>query len=41
MPQNDLSTDTIALLLGFSERTNFRRAFKRWTGKTTQDYRPS
>jgi AraC-like DNA-binding protein len=34
-----MSTDDIALLLGFSEPTNFRRAFKRWTGKTTRDYR--
>lgn len=34
-----MSTDDIALLLGFSEPTNFRRAFKRWTGKTTKDYR--
>ncbi|MDS1140477.1 AraC family transcriptional regulator [Pusillimonas sp. SM2304] len=34
-----MSTDDIALLLGFSEPTNFRRAFKRWTGKTTGEYR--
>jgi AraC-like DNA-binding protein len=34
-----MSTDDIALLLGFSEPTNFRRAFKRWTGKTTKEYR--
>jgi AraC-like DNA-binding protein len=34
-----MSTDDIALLLGFSEPTNFRRAFKRWTGKTTKAYR--
>jgi AraC-like DNA-binding protein len=34
-----MNTDDIALLLGFSEPTNFRRAFKRWTGKTTSDYR--
>jgi AraC-like DNA-binding protein len=36
-----LNSDDIALLLGFSEPTNFRRAFKRWTGKTTQEYRGS
>ncbi|SHH37417.1 AraC family transcriptional regulator [Pollutimonas bauzanensis] len=34
-----MNTDDIALLLGFSEPTNFRRAFKRWTGKTTSEYR--
>ncbi|GAA0779158.1 ornithine utilization transcriptional regulator OruR [Castellaniella ginsengisoli] len=34
-----MNGDDIALLLGFSESTNFRRAFKRWTGKTTRDYR--
>ncbi|NYT76065.1 AraC family transcriptional regulator ligand-binding domain-containing protein [Alcaligenaceae bacterium] len=34
-----MSTDDIALLLGFSEPTNFRRAFKRWTGRTTSEYR--
>lgn len=36
-----MSTDTVALLLGFSEPTNFQRAFKRWNGKTTKDYRHS
>lgn len=34
-----MNGDDIALLLGFSESTNFRRAFKRWTGKTTREYR--
>ncbi|RAU45738.1 MULTISPECIES: AraC family transcriptional regulator [unclassified Pseudomonas] len=34
-----MSTDDIALLLGFTEPTNFRRAFKRWTGQTTKAYR--
>lgn len=34
-----MSTDDIGLLLGFTEPTNFRRAFKRWTGKTTSQYR--
>ncbi len=28
-----LSTDDIAMLLGFSDTANFRRALKRWTGK--------
>lgn len=27
------STDDIAMLLGFSDPANFRRALKRWTGK--------
>lgn len=34
-----MSTEDIGRLLGFSEPTNFRRAFKRWTGKTTSEYR--
>jgi len=34
-----MNGDDIALLLSFSESTNFRRAFKRWTGKTTREYR--
>lgn len=34
-----MSTDDIALLLGFTEPTNFRRTFKRWTGKTTTQFR--
>ena len=29
----------IAFLLGFSDPSNFRRAFKKWTGKTPGDYR--
>jgi AraC-like DNA-binding protein len=28
-----MSTDDIAMLLGFSDPANFRRALKRWTGK--------
>ncbi|HTJ94712.1 MAG TPA: AraC family transcriptional regulator [Pararobbsia sp.] len=34
-----LSTDDIAILVGFSETSNFRRAFKRWTGKAPTDFR--
>jgi AraC-like DNA-binding protein len=34
-----LSTDDIANLVGFGETSNFRRAFKRWTGKVPSDYR--
>jgi AraC-like DNA-binding protein len=28
-----LSTEDVAMLVGFSDTANFRRAFKRWTGK--------
>lgn len=28
-----MSTDDVAMLLGFSDAANFRRALKRWTGK--------
>ena len=31
--------DDIAAVLGFSDVTNLRRAFKRWTGKTLSAYR--
>jgi AraC-like DNA-binding protein len=34
-----LSTQEIAMLLGFSEATNFRRAFVRWTRRTPSSYR--
>jgi AraC-like DNA-binding protein len=34
-----LSTQDIAELLGFSEATNFRRAFLRWTQRTPLSYR--
>lgn len=36
-----LQHDDIAAALGFSDVTNFRRAFKRWTGKTLGAYRNS
>jgi AraC-like DNA-binding protein len=29
----------IALLLGFSDPSNFRRAFRKWTGRVPSDYR--
>lgn len=29
----------IAQLLGFSDPSNFRRAFRKWTGKLPGDYR--
>ncbi|CAN7446583.1 AraC family transcriptional regulator [Pseudomonas brassicacearum] len=34
-----MSTEDIAAKLGFSDGTNFRRAFKRWTGKTPRQIR--
>lgn len=34
-----LSTDEIALMLGFSDTVSFRHAFKRWTGKTPNEIR--
>lgn len=34
-----MSTDDIAGLVGFSETANFRRAFKRWTGKAPGEFR--
>jgi AraC-like DNA-binding protein len=35
-----LSIEEIAELVGFSEATNFRHAFRRWTGSTPARYRP-
>ncbi|AJY49005.1 AraC family transcriptional regulator [Halomonas sp. KO116] len=34
-----MSTEDIAARLGFSDSANFRRAFKRWTGKTPHQVR--
>lgn len=34
-----MTTEDIAELVGFDNAANFRRAFKRWTGKTPRDYR--
>jgi AraC-like DNA-binding protein len=34
-----LSLGEITYMLGFSELSNFSRAFKRWTGKSPQHYR--
>ena len=34
-----MSTEAIAIKVGFSDGSNFRRAFKRWTGKTTRQMR--
>lgn len=37
----ELSTEEIALLLGFSEVSAFYRAFRRWYGANLSDYRQS
>ena len=37
--RTDLSIDEIAFLLGYSETSNFRHAFKQWTGQTPSAYR--
>lgn len=34
-----LSTDDVAMLVGFSDTANFRRALKRWTGKGPSEIR--
>ena len=34
-----LSLNEISYLLGFADSSSFGRAFKRWTGRTPQDYR--
>jgi AraC-like DNA-binding protein len=36
---NDLSLSQVAYLLGFSDQSNFSRAFKRWTGMSPREYR--
>ena len=35
-----LSIEDISELVGFSEATNFRHAFRRWTGSTPARFRP-
>lgn len=37
--ETSLSTQQIGELLGFTEATNFRRAFLRWSGRSPHDYR--
>jgi AraC-like DNA-binding protein len=39
--QTELSIQEIAFLLGYSEVTNFHRAFKKWQQKTPGEYRQS
>ena len=37
--QNNYSVGDVAFLLGFSDFSNFSRAFKKWTGQTPTEYR--
>jgi AraC-like DNA-binding protein len=37
--ENHRSIGEITYLLGFSEPSNFTRAFKRWTGQTPAEFR--
>ena len=37
----DISLQEVAFLLGFSDQSNFSRAFRRWTGKSPKDWRDS
>lgn len=39
LKRSQLNLDSIAQLLGFTETTNFRRAFKRWEGMPPAQYR--
>lgn len=39
LAQADLSIESIALLLGYHDSANFRRAFRRWYGMPPTDYR--
>lgn len=37
--QNKLALSEVTYILGFSDQSNFSRAFKRWTGQTPNHYR--
>ncbi|MBZ2190504.1 AraC family transcriptional regulator [Alcanivorax sp. JB21] len=39
LTQTSATVDDIALFLGYSDASNFARAFRRWTGRSPTDYR--
>lgn len=39
LKDSSITIDEVAHKLNFNEASNFRRAFKKWTGKTPSDYR--
>ncbi len=39
LAQTALSVEQVSARLGYSDSTNFRHAFRRWTGQTVADYR--
>ncbi len=39
--RSDISLQEVAFLLGFSDQSNFSRAFRRWTGASPKDWRGS
>jgi AraC-like DNA-binding protein len=39
LTSSHFTTDDIAMLLGFSDASNFRKSFRRWTGKNPNEYR--
>ncbi len=39
LSEKGMSVEVIAVLLGYSDTANFRRAFKRWSAMTPQQYR--
>jgi AraC-like DNA-binding protein len=39
LTSSDFTIDDIAMLLGFSDESNFRKSFRRWTGKNPNEYR--
>lgn len=40
LTQSEKTVDEIAMTLGYSDASNFARAFRRWTARSLSDYRP-